>query len=104
MWALHSPPHLDRAEYWAISTYPVTQTIGKVLGLITISCAIVRKTDCEVMSGNTLYKTQTRNDQAEKTLKTFYFDSHIINDGREVSWFLGELNMVCGMATNNKML
>ena len=92
MWALNSPPHLDRAEYWAISTYPVTQTIGKVLRLITISCAIVRKTDCEV-SGNTLYKTQTRNDQAEKTLKTFYFYSHIVNDGREVSWFLGELNM-----------
>ena len=67
MWTLNSPPHLDRAEYWAISTYPVTQTIGKVLRLITISCAIVRKTDCEVMSGNTLYKTQTRNDQAEKS-------------------------------------
>ena len=25
------------------------------------------------MSGNTLYKTQTRNDQAEKTLKHFTF-------------------------------
>lgn len=88
-----------------IEPYPVTQTIGKVLSLITISCAIVHKTDCEVMSvisSNTLYKTQTRNDLAEKSLQniSLLFSYY--------QWwtrgFVIFRRAQHGMATNNRML